>query len=305
MLAALTPGPAGAQSCETGPGEVLETFPASGSRDVPRNGLVEVRYCPSDEPLVDFNAVRLLRDAGRAEAGCTCPFGMECQQVSGEDRCLEEALVTRHVEGGVVRLETAVTLAPVATYVIEAPEPAGVMRLTYATGSTIDSSPPEFDGLADVRILGCGSGYASDPACPANGDGFAVVLRAPAAIDGVGRVNLEYDAFQVRDEVEIERGTTRGDGTDDATMTVFVPTEELAGSEWERMCFAMTARDFYGHETPDEVTPADTVCDTTPEYSPFGSLCAVATGHGSADGWPASIALALVALFRRRTHVTA
>jgi MYXO-CTERM domain-containing protein len=88
-------------------------------------------------------------------------------------------------------------------------------------------------------------------------------------------------------------------------MTVFVPTEELAGSEWERMCFAMTARDFYGHETPDEVTPADTVCDTTPEYSPFGSLCAVATGHGSADGWPASIALALVALFRRRTHVTA
>jgi hypothetical protein len=276
--AALWALPAAAQNCETTPQAVIETFPASSSRDVPLNGLVTVAYCPSDVDLVDRTATRLLRDLGdeAGSATCECGPGAECLEVGLQTRCLEDVPAAVDVEGDVVTLQSASSLEPLTTYVVEAPEPSGTLRFSFNTGTDVDELAPEFDGVESVRIIGCGEGYASNAACPAeqDTDGFVVVLRAQAAIDEVGRVNLEYLATQVRGETRIERGRIRGDGADDVTMSVFISSSDLEGDDWELLCFEMAARDPFGRES----APTEAICEHTPEYSPFGSACAVAPG---------------------------
>lgn len=295
--------PSAAQSCQTNPGSIHQTFPASNSRDVPRNGLVVVSYCPTDGPigdLVNLEDVRLLRDRGGGGEACDCvEAGAECLPVADENRCLMRVETTRVIAGFEVRLLSADQLAPRTVYVIEAPQPAGVSRLRFVTGDSSDNAPPLFDGITEVEIEGCGGGRPSAPACPpeSQGDeGFLAVIQAEAGRDEVGRVNLEYRAFQVRDDELIERGRVRGDGTDNVTLSVYIPAEELNDNEWERLCFAMSALDPYGHEQLPDVT----ICEQTPEYSPFGSLCAAAPGRCSADLWPALLVWGILLWIRTR-----
>ena len=39
---------------------MIETFPASGSRNVPLNGVARIVYCPDEEQVIDREAARLL-----------------------------------------------------------------------------------------------------------------------------------------------------------------------------------------------------------------------------------------------------
>lgn len=273
-----------AQSCETIPGSVLETYPASGSRGVPLNGLVRVLYCPDDEGSVDRRMARLLRDSGEPDPGCLCLGGGECLQVGWESRCLQAVPANVALVDEEVVIETVAPLRALATYVIEAPDPSGPVRVSFQTGTERDESPPLFAGLDSVEIIGCGEGYGSNAACPDSGttEGFVSILRATAAEDESGPVNIEYRAYQVRDNERIERGRVRGDGASDVTLSVFIPTSELTGDEWERICFAMTARDPFGAATEAE----QTLCELTPEYSPFGSACAISPRRSTRPlGW--------------------
>jgi MYXO-CTERM domain-containing protein len=284
---------ASAQECETNPGGVLQTFPASNSHGVPRNGLVVVRYCPSEEPLVDRRATRLLGDVGE---GCACSAGAECLVVSGEERCLSEIPTSLELIGDEVRLETMVDLSVNSIYVIEAPQPGGILRLRFTTGDLLDTEPPSFDGLSGVYIRSC-IGGSLPASCPDDGrEGFVAILSAPAAQDVAGRVNLEYTGLQIREQERIVRGMVRGDGTQDVTFSVFIATEELEGDEWEHLCFAMSVRDPYGFES----APEQTICEMTPEYSPFGSACSAAPGAGSQGLWPLIV---VVLLFWRRRRL--
>ncbi len=262
-----------AQSCPSSPGAVLETFPASGSRGIPVNGSVVILYCASEQPLVDRSLSRLLVDRGPAGSGCECDPGEECIEVRAQQSCVDEVPTSFFEDNDVVRLEASTDLLPMTTYFIEAPEPAGLVYIYFMTGIEFDDGAPVFSGLESVRIMGCGEGFPANAACPIqlDGEGFIAILRAPAASDSAGAVNVEYRAFQVRCEELIERGRVRGDGVSEVTISVFIASEDLTSGEWERICFDMSACDPYGHET----SPARTICEFTPEFSPFGSACAV------------------------------
>jgi hypothetical protein len=253
---------------------VHETFPASGSHGVPLNGVIKVVYCPSEQPLIDRGQTRLLRDLGAAGEGCDCEAGSECLDVGIQQRCLAEVPTTLSFDGDVVTLDLGGQLEPQAVYVVEAPEPSDALRISFSTGTIVDEAPPEFAGVETVRILGCGEGFPENAACPTdlNGEGFVAVLRATAASDEAGAVNVEYRAYEVLDGELIERGRVRGDGAADVTMSIFIPAGELTASEWERICFNMSAADPYGHES----MPDSAICEFTPEFSPFGSACAAA-----------------------------
>lgn len=284
--------PALAQRCEVLPDTVLETFPASNSHGVPRNGVVTLLYCPSLEPLIDRTEARLLLDLGEASDPCECEPGAECVQVGLRARCLAEVATTVDVEGETVRLETATPLEAMTTYVVEAPEPDSPRRFSFTTGVVIDESEPVFAGLDSMRIRGCGEGYPANAACPTDQgwDGFIAILEAPAATDEAGPVNIEYLAAQVRGDERIERGRVRGDGVSDVTVTIRIPANELAGDDWEQLCFSMTARDPYGHES----APSAPLCEHTPEYSPFGDLCTASPGPGWRGAGSLAPALALL-----------
>ena len=99
------------------------------------------------------------------------------------------------------------------------------------------------------------------------------VVSAAAARDDAGAVNVEYVVLQARDQQLIERARARGDGAEEVIISAFLPHEELTTRERERLCFAMHARDPYGHET----TPDHEACAETPEHSPFGNACAAPT----------------------------
>jgi hypothetical protein len=298
LLFVLDVAPARAQSCEATPGALIETYPASGSRGVPLNGLVRLTYCAEDEPTVDRSAARLLRDNGAAEAGCVCASGEECLDVGVRSRCLQAVPVIVAVLDERVELRAERPLQPMTTYVIEAPEPTGEARLSFTTGSVIDEAAPAFEGIESIRISGCGQGFAANVACPSSGEeGFVSILQAPAASDDAGSVNIDYRAFQIRENERIERGRVRGDGAQDVTISVFIPASELTASEWERICFTMTARDLYGFESASERT----VCELTPEYSPFGSACAATPRRGAPVALPLSVVLLVgfLAVMRR------
>jgi hypothetical protein len=293
--------PALAQNCDVNPDTVIETFPASGSHGVPRNGVVTLLYCSALEPLIDRTETRLLRDLGDGGDLCVCEGGAECLEVGLLQRCVEEVAATVSVEDDTVRLETEEPLEALTTYVVEAPEPDGPLRFTFTTSSVIDDGAPEFAGLASVRIIGCGEGYPANAACPTDQgwDGFIAILEASAATDDAGPVNVEYRAAQVRGEERIERGRVRGDGASDVTLTVQIPSAELEDSDWEQLCFSMSARDPYGHES----APSAPFCEHTPEYSPFGDLCAASPGpvpgwRGAASLAPALALLVALILFR-------
>lgn len=275
---------------------MLETYPASGSRNVPVNGLVRVLYCHEEEPTIDRAAARLLLDLGDAEVGCTCPEGGECLWVGMHTRCLEEVPSTSALVGDEVTLEMDEPLQPSTAYVLEAPDPGGEVRVSFTTGTAFDESPPVFDGVSSIDIYGCGDGFGSNAACPDSPgvEGFVSILRAPSAEDESGAVNIEYRAFQVRDNERIIRGRARGDGAADVTLSVFIPTSELTNDEWERICFTMTARDPYGAETEAERT----VCELTPEFSPFGSACAVSPRRSASPAAWIFLFLALISVFR-------
>lgn len=295
-----------AQNCETMPDTVRETYPASGSRSVPLNGLVRVLYCSSEQPLVDRGLTRLLRDRGDGGDLCECEAGTECLEVGIQLRCLEEVQSTLTIENDEVRLALSTQLEPHTTYVIEAPEPSEPLRLSFVTGTVVDSSSPEFSGIESVRIVGCGEGFSTNAACPTdlNGEGFTAILQTMAAADEAGAVNVEYRAYQVRGEELIERGRVRGDGAADVTFSIFIPSSELTSGEWERLCFSMSAVDPYSQES----TQAAAVCEFTPEFSPFGSACAVGGAVNPARGgsWPlallALMTLVMVTVFSRRSR---
>ena len=302
LLAALPARVSEAQDCETNPGGIYQTFPASGSRSVPRDGEVRVDWCQTVDPLIDPSATRLLSDRGGALAGCNCSAGEECVALGFEERCATEVEVDLESGAAHALLRSVTGLEPISTYFIEAPEPSGVTLLSFSTvpvsGSWdgFDRGAPTFEGITSIRIRGCGGDYPSNPACPRDVDeqGFAALLQAEAARDDVGRINVEYRAFLVREGEELLLGESRGDGADDVSMTVFVPDSELLDSERENLCFRMTARDFYGNETDTERT----LCEETPEYSPFGSLCRVSPEAGGDRGWPLLGVLLLLALAR-------
>jgi len=302
-IASIT-GTARAETCEATPDAVIETFPASGSREVPLNGVVRVRYCPADPPIVDRSEVRLLRDLGEAGDSCSCEAGAECLEVGAQLRCLVEVAGNLEVEDDQVTFTTDTELAAQTTYVIEAPEPEGIVRISFHTSDVFDTEAPIFGGLQSVRVLGCGSGFPDNAACPtdSNEEGFVAVLTALAADDDAGAVNIVYSALQVRGDELIERGRARGDGASDVTLSVFIPAGELTSDEWERLCFTMIASDPYEHTT----APSGTVCEFTPEFSPFGSACAVvdprAARPRSALGLLVALALLAFTAFSRRSR---
>jgi hypothetical protein len=171
-------------------------------------------------------------------------------------------------------------LRRLAEYLIEAPELSGVAHISFRTGDTLDEEPPRFDGVQEVSVVGCGPDYGSSAVCPRdNGDGpgFVAILTARAAHDAAGAVNVQYDAWQVRGDDRISRGSMRGDGVSDITMSVFIPASELSDSEWERLCFVMNARDPYGQQS----APSEPLCVLTPEFSPFASACGISPARRS------------------------
>jgi hypothetical protein len=296
LAAAVWAGPALAETCETRPDTVSETFPASGSRGVPLNGVVTILYCLSEDPLIDPADARLLRGLGGGGDSCECATGAECLEVGSQWRCVEEVPAVVSVEDNLVRLESESQLEAETTYVVEAPEPDATLKISFTTGWSVDGEEPVFAGLDSVRIIGCGEGYPANAACPADqdGDGLIAILQADAASDESGLVNLEYLASQVRGDQRIARGRMRGDGAADVTMSVYVPASELSGDDWEELCFAMTARDPYGHES----TAGAALCEHTPEYSPFGDACAVSPAPmpGRRGAPPGAGALAILAV---------
>jgi hypothetical protein len=207
-------------------------------------------------------------------------------------------------EGNEVWLYTDTDLAEATTYVIEAPEAAGPVHVSFVTGSLIDTQPPRFTGLTSLTVVGCGSGFPTNPACPSQleEEGFTAILRARAASDEAGLVNIEYRAYQVREGERIERSRVRGDGVSDVTMSVFVPASELNSGEWERLCFAMSANDYYGHEA----FPEGSTCAHTPEFSPFASMCSTVAPLPGPQGasllWLCSVAVLAVSVFSRRSR---
>lgn len=288
------PAGAWAQSCDALPGSVLSTFPASNSRGVPLNGLAIVEYCPTEVPLVDPLQSRLLKDLGAGGDRCECGPGQECLEVARQPRCLSEVLAAVEVDEEMVLLQSSELLEPNQSYVIEAPEPTGMVRIGFTTSDQVDEAPPQFSGIRVLEVIGCGEGFPTNAACPQNleEDGFVAIVTADAASDEVGAVNIEYRVYQVRGEELIERGQARGDGVSDVTMSVVVAGSALEQAEWERICFVMGALDPYGHERLIE----QPVCANTPEYSPFGSACAVSPHPGQSPLLPALLLLALVGL---------
>ncbi len=286
-----------AQNCDALPGFVRETFPASGSRSIPRNGVFAVIYCATEELLVDRRETRLLREIGDAAVGCGCPAGLECLEVGLVERCLEEVPTSLELIGDEVRLQTPELLDSLTPYVIEAPEPRGPVRVRFTTGNLVDEAAPVFSGIESLDVDGCGVGFRDNVACPSQleEEGFIVILEAPAAEDEAGAVNIEYRAYQIRGEQRIERGRTRGDGVSDVALSVFVAGSDLTSEEWERICFSMTARDPYGHERiPDRV-----LCELTPEFSPFGNACSVTSRNKLSRGlWLPFFMIGLVIVFR-------
>ena len=168
--------------------------------------------------------------------------------------------------------------------------------ISFTTGEVLDESPPEFQGLDSLSIWGCGEGFATTAACPTdvNGEGLLAILRTRPATDEAGAVNIEYQAIQIRGEERILRGRTRGDGASDVTVSVFIPASDLTDSEWERLCFSMSAIDSYDQEN----NPEQILCEHTPEYSPFGSACSAVPLGGEKSGWVLFV-LGLLGLFSR------
>jgi len=302
LILSLVAQPAEAETCDATPSSVLETFPASGSRDAPINGLALVVYCPPEDAQVPRLDARLLVEADQGELGClNCEdLGDECLEVARQDMCLRQVPASVTLDGDRVQLETPEPFLPWTTYVIEAPSVGGPVRVAFTTGTRIDDSPPSFDGIEQVRIHGCGPGFSNHPGCPSGeGDeGFLATLRAFAGQDDSGSVNLEYLAFQQRGQGIVQRGRSRGDGASDVTMSVYISLDDLEGSEIERLCFFMTAIDLFGHES----LPSGATCTTTPEYSPFSSACS--TAKAGADQWVGWLAL-LVGWLALRTPVRA
>jgi len=289
---------ASAEECDLSPSSVLETFPASGARETPRNGVAVILYCPPEDPFVDRSSARLLADLGSAETGCFCPRGGECLVVGFSEQCLEELPTRVEIDGDRVTVETlGGDLAGGTRHVIEAPEPSGVARIFFTTGMGMDQSPPVFAGPTSMRVIGCGAGYPASAACAEDMEGVVVVISAPAATDEAGRVNLEYAALLETDHGLVERGRARGDGAADVTMSIFVPVEDLAAED-DRICFRMAARDPYGHETIAE----GRLCDHTPDYSPFGHMCGVAPAGEGCKAWPAGVLLMAALVLTRRLN---
>jgi MYXO-CTERM domain-containing protein len=77
---------------------------------------------------------------------------------------------------------------------------------------------------------------------------------------------------------------------------------ELEDNEWEQICFNMSAVDTFNQETMGEAT----ICEFTPEFSPFGNACSVSSSPTDGGAWILGVVVALVFLriraSSRRSH---